>query len=827
MNGFWELAPMISFRCPNCECELEVRDKAAGSKVTCPECEERVVVPMRSISPKRTERLPGRQKRAPSGTNNTVLIVAGAGAATLVLVALVVVFVVLRPPGSKGQQAAAPMEIAQVQVPRPVVRPASTEQKVQEKKPAEPDGTTLAARIVGAGPSGADIHKHVLKSVAWILTLIDRRTGDGASGSGTLIDRENRLVLTNQHVINQGQDLIVFFPKNRDGQLVVSKEEYMKQIEREDLRNVIHGRVVAQDQTCDLALIQLDSVPEGIEALALANKSADYGEMVHSVGITGASGGLWGYTKGEVRVRAYDKTWRDQNGQHRAKIVEATNPTNPGDSGGPLVNGLGEMVAVTQAGLVGAQSLNQFVDVSHAISLIQNYCRQQNVKWNRATGSLKVGSNPDDIMLLVKSLESPDNHDRGQIAQALGKIGAEAKLAIPALLKLLRDEQNDTTSGALADALAKIGPPAKQDAALLREAVKDLNPKVRAYAAASIGAIGPDAGSLLTLLTGAAKDKNVEVRQNAVRSLGKMGGNGKDAIMPALTAALNDSEHEVRVAAAMALESMDALGATDVALLTSLLKQQDSEVRACGARALGKMGPRAKAALPALMEAFKGTDNALRRAAIGALASLGAEAKTAVVAFSDALGDSDVEIRKQAAAALAKIGPEAKPAAEALAKVVVDPDKEVRKNAVKALGAIGVGTKPVVSALVQALKGEDKELRIDVAAALAAIGPPAKDAVPYLIVCLEDLGPKDKVQRNQIGTGLGKIGKGKESITLLINALYSPNPSVRSGACIALGEVGPPAKRASVYLATLATNDAIPEVCDAARTAYSKVTAKP
>jgi HEAT repeat protein/V8-like Glu-specific endopeptidase len=665
--------------------------------------------------------------------------------------------------------------------------------------------------------------------VAWIVTLIDRRAGQVqvVTGSGTLIDREHKLVLTNFHVINHGQDMVVFFPKYRDGEPVASKDEYMKQIEKEDVRNIIHGRVVAQDQGCDLALIQLDRVPEGIEALALANKSADYGETVHSVGVAGASGGLWGYTPGQVRVKAYEKAWRDENGIHHAKMVEATNPTNHGDSGGPLVNGRGELVAVTQGGLAEAQAMNQFVDVSQAIALIERCCREQGFAWKRETRSLRIGSNPNHITSLVKNLESSENQVRAQAAQALGNIGAEAKLAIPALLKILRDEQNDVTSGMLADALTKIGPPAKQDIGLLRQAIKDLNTKVRAYAAASIGVLGPDAGSLLALLAEASKDKNAEVRQSALRSLGKMGGNGKDTILPALTTAMQDSEHEVRVAAALALESMDNLGATDMALLTSMLKQQDSEVRACGARALGKMGPRAKAALPALVEAFKGTDNAVRCAAIGALARLGTEAKTALPSFTDALGDSDVEIRKQAAVALAKIGPDAKPAANALANVVNDPDKDVRRNAVRALASIGVGTKPVVSALAQALKGEDKELRIEVAVALGEIGPAAKDAVANLIACLEDLGRKDKVQRNQIGTALGKIVKGKDSITLLINALSSRNASVRSGACIALGEVGPSARRASVSLAALATNDVESEVCDAARAAYSKVTARP
>ena len=816
---------MISFPCPHCECDLEVRDKAAGNKVTCPECQERIVVPMRSITAKRTERSPRLKRREPSSKNTRVLIIGGVGAAVLVIVAVVVGVPAIGRSGGGGGGgiASKPSENTPMPVP-PIVRPPIVEQPGQPQKPVGSDVGELVQRALKPTASGPEIHKHVLKSVAWILTLRDRKTGTIASGSGSLIDREHRLVLTNHHVINQGQDLVVFFPKYRDGQLVVSKEDYMNQIER---KNIIRGRVVAQDQVCDLALIQLDSVPEGIEALALANKGVEIAEPVNSVGVTGASGGLWGFTQGTVRASPFNSTWQDQDGLHRAKVVEATNPTNPGDSGGPLVNGHGELVAVTQSGVEGAQAINQFIDVSQAIDLIENYCRSQGFKWNRETRTLRVGSNPNDLMALVNYLNGPDTPDRARVAEALGKIGPEAGLAIPTLLNKLRNELDETTSRVMVDALAKIGPPAKQDMYLLRGALKDINPQVRAYAATSIGAIGPDAGSLLALLTEAARDRQVVVRHNAVKSLGKMGGNGKDTVLPVLTNAVKDSEHEVRVAAALSLESMDALGAAEVPLLISLLKHQDSEVRASGARALAKMGPRAKAALPDLMEAFKGTDSAVRRAAIGALASLGTEAKTAVSAFADALSDSDVEIRKHAAIALAKIGPDAKSAADALASVVGDADKEVRRNAVKALAKIGVGTKPVVSALSQALKGEDKELRIEVALALAAIGPAAKDAIPNLLACLEGLVQKDKVQRDQFGTALGKISKGKESIPVLINALYSPDFSVRSGACIALGEVGPPAKRAAVLLATLARNDAYVEVCDAARTAYSKVTAKP
>jgi HEAT repeat protein len=817
---------MISFPCPHCDCELEVPDKAAGKKVACPECEERSVVPMRSITPKRSERSSRRREREPAPKNNTPLILGGVGAGVLVLVAVVVAFVMLRPAPSPGT--------GQAHVTPPIVPPAppsnpgpgkDQNQNASRQPSKDEDGNDDGPISAGREPTGQEIHKHVLKSVAWIIT-IDQQAGQMSLGSGSLIDREHKLVLTNHHVISHGTDLIVFFPKYRNGELVVSKEDYLKQSQRDDFKDVIRGRVVAQDQVCDLALVQLDRVPDGIEALALANKGADVGESVNSVGVAGASGAMWGFTQGSVRSKPFDKSWRDPIGVHRANMIEATNPTNPGDSGGPLVNSRGELVGVTQGGLPGANAMNQFINVSEAVKIIETYCRSQGYKWNRETRSLKLGSNPDDVLRLVKRLDRSNSNNRADLARTLGIIGPEAKMAIPTLLKLLKDEANDVTAGVLADSLAKIGPPAAQDLIILRDAANDLNPKVRAYAASSIGAIGPAAGSALTVLVAAAKDKNVEVRQNAIRSMGKMGGNGKETILPVLTNALKDPEHEVRVAAGTSLESMDTFSAGETPLLISMLKLPDSEVRASGARALAKMGPKAKAALPDLMEAFKGTDNAVRRAAIGALVGLGAEAKSAVPAFTEALGDSDVEIRKQATVALAKIGPDAKPAADALANLVSDSDKDVRKSAIKALASIGAGSRPVVDALSQSLKGDDKDLRIDVANALGAIGPPAYDATTSLLACFEDLGPDEKVQRNQFGAALGKIVRGKD-IKPLVNALYSVDPSVRSGACIALGEVGPPARKAAPYLATLAQNDLIIQVRDAALSAHSRVTAKP
>jgi len=248
----------------------------------------------------------------------------------------------------------------------------------------------------GGHASGNAVYRHVLKSVAWIVLPLGN--DEFAMGTGTLVDRTNRLILTNNHVVRNGPSIHVFFPNFRAGRPIAERDNYLAQLQKED---DIPGTVVATDVLRDLALVQVERVPNGIEALALAPQSTDVGQTVHSVGNPGASGALWVYTSGTVR-QVYEKSWktgkaptasRSQGGQgapgpgarlplrqglpgrppgsrrpsllppvsggaarpkdpeegteHRARVVETQSPTNPGDSGGPLVNDQAELVGVT------------------------------------------------------------------------------------------------------------------------------------------------------------------------------------------------------------------------------------------------------------------------------------------------------------------------------------------------------------------------------------------------------------------------------------------------------------------------------------------------
>ncbi len=225
-----------------------------------------------------------------------------------------------------------------------------------------------ASLVFAQEADGSKIYKKVVPSVVWIHS---NRPRGYATGTGTLIDLDRKLVLTNYHVVEEEPTAKLYFPTISNGQPKAEKKYYK---DRASL--AISGRVVARDKRADLALIQLERVPEGIVAVPLSLTGAEPGQAVHSIGNTGKSDALWGYLQGKVRTVA-DKKWKAQLEPGRvlefhAKVVETDSATNPGDSGGPLVNEKGELVGVTQGGALDAQLLSTFIDVSEVRRLMNS-----------------------------------------------------------------------------------------------------------------------------------------------------------------------------------------------------------------------------------------------------------------------------------------------------------------------------------------------------------------------------------------------------------------------------------------------------------------------
>jgi S1-C subfamily serine protease len=173
--------------------------------------------------------------------------------------------------------------------------------------------------------------------------------------------------------------LFVNFPEAIKGKVVPDKSYYQGLVSLD--RDKYKAKVVAYSEAKDLAVLQLNHLPEGAVPLPLAKDSSQPGQLVHSIGNPGDSGALWVYTSGTVRTAPYQKTWTSTGTggrmKHDAVVIETQSPTNPGDSGGPLINENIELVAVTQGGSLYGNSISLFVDVQD----VRNFLKSKGLRW--------------------------------------------------------------------------------------------------------------------------------------------------------------------------------------------------------------------------------------------------------------------------------------------------------------------------------------------------------------------------------------------------------------------------------------------------------------
>ncbi len=194
---------------------------------------------------------------------------------------------------------------------------------------------------------GRALYRAALPSVAWV-----HAAGQG-KGSGWIVDVPRRLLITNYHVVGDNDSVEVVFPVRSAGQVIGARAyylEHMPRLRREGL--VVRGKVVRREPEVDLALIELESLPEGVVGLRLGPASAQPGDRVHALGNRYDSPVLWVYVAGSVRqLRRLPEGYFNSGKQlaKGARVVEAALPVNEGDSGGPLLDAHGDVVGVTAA----------------------------------------------------------------------------------------------------------------------------------------------------------------------------------------------------------------------------------------------------------------------------------------------------------------------------------------------------------------------------------------------------------------------------------------------------------------------------------------------
>ena len=203
-------------------------------------------------------------------------------------------------------------------------------------------------------------------------------------GSGVLIDREQRLIVSNHHVTGDDQKVLVFFPIVQQGQLVTDEDYYLKHRDRVG----VWGTVLRTDKVRDIALIQVDSLPDHAVAITIGQPLRP-GDDVHSIGNPESSDAMWIYTHGYVRANYYREM-----GDWRMQIVETSSPINPGDSGGPMLNDQGELVGISQSMWTqDVRLVSNGVDITEITWFVDKVMREQSTAGSDARpGQPETGS---------------------------------------------------------------------------------------------------------------------------------------------------------------------------------------------------------------------------------------------------------------------------------------------------------------------------------------------------------------------------------------------------------------------------------------------------
>src|SRR5215203_3207166 len=263
----------------------------------------------------------------------------------------------------------------------------------------------------------------------------------------------------------------------------------------------------------------------------------------------------------------------------------------------------------------------------------------------------------------VTALSGHDAGGRVLAASSLAELaiaqgGSAVASAVPGLLPNLADPVAEVRESA-AHALEQIGAPGARPAVatLLGLMSNDTAPHVRRRAALALGRIDPTAEEVIT---GAARtlrdDQDISVRVSAAVLL-MASGRSAGRVSGALSAALSDDSHAVRLYSAAALAKT----------------------------------PDGHTAFPRLLDVLQDEDAVLRAEAVGLLVEAGRGREEVMPALVRALTDSNAEVRGAAADALGSLGKPARTVLPALWPLLRDPDETVRDRAVRAVRAIRRG----------------------------------------------------------------------------------------------------------------------------------------
>jgi hypothetical protein len=263
-----------------------------------------------------------------------------------------------------------------------------------------------------------------------------------------------------------------------------------------------------------------------------------------------------------------------------------------------------------QLGKLGGVDVSVRVNGATAIGLILGSAKDPELK------HVQQGTR-----ILVRYLTDSQIIVKYRAVQALGRIGDEAKDAIPNILPLMKEATSAETRQAAAITLGQL--------AVDKAKIK-----------------GPPLNVLQALFTGLT-DASAQVRLASIQSLTWLGApqdlKAQQALLNSLhPVAVKDAEPSVRIWAHMAIMSITHEITTDhTAPIIKLIDHPDAPVRLQAAQAIGTIGPKAKAGIPALMNHLTDKEPAVIMLCIWALGRMEDNATIAVSKLDKIMKDME------------------------------------------------------------------------------------------------------------------------------------------------------------------------------------------
>ena len=314
-----------------------------------------------------------------------------------------------------------------------------------EDTPSASSGRSPVQTQTAATPSGGlDVAGLYERTRSGVVFVEARGQGPGgSSGSGFLVDG-NGSILTNQHVVDNAEEVDVRFGEDGDP---------------------INAKVAGTDPSTDLALLKIDADKADGRALPLgSSEDVRVGEPVIAIG---SPFGLRGTVTAGI-VSGLGREIQSPNGFTIDEVVQTDAAINPGNSGGPLIDERGRVIGVNAQIASNGNRSNSGVGFAIPIDTAKDVLPELRTSGEVKRAYLGVSSAEVDSQI-ARELKLPA--DRGALVQTVVRGG-------PADDAGLRGGQRRTDSGLESggDLIVKVGDQEISDPGQLADAIGKLKP---------------------------------------------------------------------------------------------------------------------------------------------------------------------------------------------------------------------------------------------------------------------------------------------------------------------------------------------------------------